>query len=109
MVTDFEAAWHDLMAYVAGKTQHGRDALLREMVRIADSRRVAAGELSRLLRLYGVEVERVRSISEQGPADPEHSESDSLALGTIGSRGIIDHDLGGHDVGGNGRGNGRVE
>ena len=60
MVVDYEAAWNQLGEYVAGKTQHGREGLLIEMQKIAASCRVPAGELSRLLRLYSVEVERAR-------------------------------------------------
>lgn len=65
MVTDFEAAWADLQAFIAGKTQHGREGLLVEMAAIAERHRVPAGELSRLLRLYGVEVERARSLAAE--------------------------------------------
>lgn len=66
------------------------------MSELASECRVPAGELSRLLRLYGIEVERVRSISEQGPAELASSDADEVGGGIAGSRGIIDH--GGHDA-----------
>lgn len=65
MVTDYEAAWTEMAALVASKTQHGREGLLSSMAEIAARNRVPAGELSRLLRLYGVEVERARSITTE--------------------------------------------
>ena len=98
MVTDYEAAWSELAAVVARKTQHGREGLLAEMATIAERNRVPAGELSRLLRLYGVEVERARSIvTETQPAGSSASAGDSIPGGTGGPRRIIDH--GGHDGG----------
>lgn len=69
MVADYEAAWIELQALVAGKTQHGREGLLAAMAEIAQRQRVPAGELSRLLRLYGVEVERARSIAADTQRD----------------------------------------
>lgn len=65
MVVDYEAAWVELGQHVASKSQHGREATLVEMAEIAARHRVPAGEVSRLLRLYGVEVERARSIEAE--------------------------------------------
>jgi hypothetical protein len=106
MVTDYEAAWRDLQALVAAKTQHGREGLLVAMAEVEARHAVPAGELSRLLRLYGVEVERARSIEAQiipdspgdfgggaaSPADagrpghhvPEEGHDGSTSAGTAG-------------------------
>lgn len=65
VVTDYEAAWTELAALIASKSQHGREATLTAMAEIAACHRVPAGELARLLRLYGVEVERARSLSTE--------------------------------------------
>lgn len=102
MVVDFEAAWHELHALIAGKSQHGREATLIAMAEIAERHQVAGGELSRLLRLYGVEVERARSIT----ADIDRDESGPFAGGDaspVDSGLPGHHDLGGHDGGSNGR------
>lgn len=56
MVTDYEAAWVALQAEVASKPQHGQRELLKRMAELAGEHRVVAGELPRVLRLYGVEV-----------------------------------------------------
>lgn len=69
MVVDYEAAWHELAELIASKSQHGREATLQAMAGIAARSRVPAGELSRLLRLYGVEVERARSIAAETDRD----------------------------------------
>lgn len=110
MVVDYEAAWAQLAKVVASKTQHGREGLLTEMAQIADEHRVPAGELSRLLRLYGVEVERARSMS----AESERLESEDFAGGFASptERALAAHHgpIGGHDGGSNGgagRSNGR--
>lgn len=96
MVTDYEAAWVELQAYVASKTQHGREPTLAKMAELADAHRVPAGELSRLLRLYGIEVERVRSMSV------EHDRAEAVPFaGGLASPADDDlaghHDRGGHD------------
>lgn len=69
MVCDYEAAWLELQALIASKSQHGREATLRAMAELAERHRVPAGELSRLLRLYGVEVERTRSVAAENTRD----------------------------------------
>lgn len=69
MVVDYEAAWTELAELIASKTQHGREQTLTAMAQIAANHRVPAGELSRLLRLYGVEVERARSMSTETDRD----------------------------------------
>jgi hypothetical protein len=71
VVTDYEAAWVELMAHVASKTQHGRQDLLTKMAELAGEHRVAAGELSSVLRLYGVEVGRSRSASAESRFEEE--------------------------------------
>lgn len=85
MVCDYERAWLQLGRRIADKTQHGRAELLTAMAEIADDCQVTGGELARMLRLYGVEVERARSIEAEthrrepgdfdgglvSPADPE--------------------------------------
>jgi hypothetical protein len=98
VVTDYEAAWSRLQQRLAAKTQWGRDELLLEMARLQGDCRVPAGELSRLLRLYGVEVERVRSMSIDqatsedfdgglvSSADPERAGRDALRGDFDGSR-----------------------
>lgn len=93
MVVDFEAAWIELQAAIAAKTQHGREGLLVEMAQIAERHRVPAGELSRLLRLYGVEVERVREAS----AGSDRDEAEGFAGG---SSSPADDVLPGHHDGG---------
>lgn len=96
MVTDYEAAFIALGEYVASKTQHGREGLLTKMAEIAAEHRVPAGELSRLFRLYGVEVERARSVAADTSRDDlSGSRGDSLPARTGGSPAIIDR--GGHD------------
>lgn len=70
MVVDYERAWVELTAHIASRTQHGREPTLVAMAEIAQRCRVPAGELSKLLRLYGVEVERTRSIA----ADSDRAE-----------------------------------
>lgn len=95
MVVDYEAAWVALQAHVAGKTQHGREQTLAKMAELAAEHRVPAGELPRLLRLYGVEVERVRSA-----AADIRDEGDDFAggLDSPADRALPGHhDLGGHD------------
>lgn len=88
MVVDYEAAWHELAARIASKSQHGREATLIEMAEIAHRHRVPAGELSKLLRLYGVETERARSI-----AADQTVELEGFAGGgsSPGDGGLADH------------------
>jgi hypothetical protein len=69
VVTDHEAVLVALTAFVASKTQHGREPLLTKIAELTAEHRVPAGELARLLRLYGVEVERARSISTKTTRD----------------------------------------
>lgn len=69
MVADYEAAWLELSEYIASKTQHGREATLTRMAEIVASHRVPAGEKSRLLRLYGIEVERTRAAAVETDRD----------------------------------------
>jgi hypothetical protein len=103
VVVDYEAAWIRLQSQIAQKPQHGRDTLLRAMAEIAEQCQVPGGELSRLLRLYSIEVERTRSIHND-PAGRVTSDADSLGGGMTGPRDIIDR-RGGHD----GRRNGASE
>lgn len=97
MVTDYEAAWTELAAVVAAKTQHGREGLLTSMAEIAARHQVPAGDLSRLLRLYGVEVERVRSISTDNQRDgaPDFAGGPGSPADVIST---AHHRPGGHDV-----------
>lgn len=96
MVVDYEAAWSDLQQLIASKSQHGREATLVAMAEIAGQHRVAAGEKSRLLRLYSIEVERER-LAEMD-TDP-----DTIAHLDAGFDSVADadrpghHDRGGHD------------
>jgi hypothetical protein len=109
VVVDYEAAWGELAELIADKTQHGREALLTAMAEIAARNRVPSGELSRLLRLYGVEVERARSISAgTGRDEPGALAAGFGSAGDIGSPDIMDR--GGHDGSRNGStaGNGRA-
>jgi len=95
VIIDYEAAWHELAAFIASKTQHGREATLVEMTRLAQEHRVPAGELSRMLRLYSIEVERTRTTSQ--------SDGDEAANFAGGPGSPADdvlprhHDRGGHD------------
>lgn len=94
MVIDYEAAYHELAAHIAGKTQHGREGLLTEMALIAERNRVEVGELARVLRLYGVETARA------GSADIHPAEDSPLLTGLASvsdrpSPATIDR--GGHD------------
>jgi hypothetical protein len=106
VVVDYERAWTMLAATIASKTQHGREPLLTEMAQIARRCEVPAGELSRLLRLYGVEVERARSIA----AETDRAEAGSFDGGLV-SASEADltghHGPGGHDGSVNGSTNGR--
>jgi hypothetical protein len=61
VVVDYEAAWVAFMAHIAGKSQHGRAELLEVAATTAADNRVPAGEVARLLRLHGVEVQRAHS------------------------------------------------
>jgi hypothetical protein len=102
MVIDYERAWHKLGEYVAEKTQHGREGLLVRMQEIAAECRVPAGELSRLLRLYGVEVERVR----EAEAETDSDEGEPIGGGAASPAVRVlpgHHDRGGHDGSRNGR------
>lgn len=89
MVTDYERAWIELAALVASKTQHGREALLVEMAQIGQRCQVPAGELSRLLRLYGVEVERTRSVAVE--TDRQESGAFEGGLASSSDRGLSGH------------------
>lgn len=96
MVVDYEAAWIALQDLVASKSQHGRDALLKDMARIAAEARVPAGELSRWLRLYGVEVERARS-TEADIIRDDRPDFDA-GFGSAADPAVPGHhDRGGHD------------
>jgi hypothetical protein len=89
VVTDYERAWVRLQAFVAGKTQHGREGLLAEMAEIAADCQVPAGELARLLRLYGVEVARAERLT----AETDRAESGAFSDGLVSSG---DPELAGH-------------
>jgi hypothetical protein len=89
VVIDYEGAWHELAAFAASKTQHGREGLLVEMTRIAQDHRVAAGELPRLLRLYSIEVERVRSTHLDG--DEANASSANRHLETFSTQSPLIH------------------
>lgn len=103
MVVDYEAAWIELQELVASKSQHGREPTLTAMAELAAKHRVLAGELSRLLRLYGVEVQRARAAATE-------SGRDELADFAGGDPSLADDELpehhrsGGHDVRSNGAG-----
>lgn len=100
MVTDYERAWSRLAEVVAAKTQHGREGLLTAMAEIAAECRVPEGEKARLLRLYGVEVDRLSTETDRD--EPDHFEAGLASAADVGSPDIIDR--GGHD----GRCNGRA-
>lgn len=93
MVTDYEAAWIELQGFIAGKTQHGREGLLAKMAELGAAHRVPAGEKSRLLRLYSVEVYRASTVTE--PDTGEHLEA-GHGSGPDDGR-PAHHDPGGHD------------
>jgi hypothetical protein len=99
VVVDYEAAWVELQAIVASKPQHGADALLREMARIAHECRVAAGEPARMLRLYGVEVHRLHA------NHPDASEALAAGLGSA----VDDRRPGHHDDRGGRRDGSRID
>lgn len=89
MVTDHEAAWIALGEYITSRPQHGQHDLLRKMAELQAEHRVPAGELSRLLRLHGVEVERASrsmaaDIDRDGLSD---SDADALRGGSDGRTG----------------------
>jgi methylmalonyl-CoA mutase cobalamin-binding subunit len=97
VVTDHEAVVVELAAFIATKPQHGRADLLTKIAELQDAHRVPAGELSRLLRLYGVEVERARSMVAQ---DESRFEAERIAAGipSVGVGGLAGHHRpGGHD------------
>lgn len=89
---DYEAAWHRLGEFVAGRTQHGRQGLLVEMQRIAAECRVPESELARVLRLYGVEVNAV-GLNLRDELDALGGGLDSPSDGGLTGH----HDRGGHD------------
>lgn len=97
MVIDYEAAWIEFQQYLASKTQHGRERLLVEMASIAERHRVPAGETSRLLRLYGIEVEHRRAAEMQHEPDTAERLVAGLASDADADR-PAHHDRGGHDV-----------
>jgi hypothetical protein len=113
VVTDYERAWTMLGAFVASKTQHGREGMLTQMAEIARECEVPSGELSRLLRLYGVEVERARSIStetDRAKFDAQHARAFDGGLVSPSDTELPEHHgPGGHDGHSNGHaaGNGR--
>lgn len=92
---DYEAAWHELHAHIAGKSQHGREPTLVEMAQIVERNRIEVGELPRLLRLYSVETAR----AEQ--ARTHTVEADGLDAGLVSAadRALADphRPQGGHD------------
>lgn len=97
MVTDYEAAWIELQKHVASKTQHGRSELLVEMAEMAARHRVPAGDVSRLLRLHGVEV----GLRDAASAITEPDTREPLGAGRSSDHdlhGPAHHDPGGHDV-----------
>lgn len=98
MVIDYEAAWIELSAVVAGKSQHGRSGLLVEMASIAERHRVPAGETSRLLRLYGIEVEHRRAAEMQHEPDTAERLVAGLASDADADRPAHHDHIGGHDV-----------
>lgn len=101
MVTDYERAWGRLAEVVAEKTQHGREGLLTAMAQIAAECRVPEGEKARLLRLYGVEVDRLSAETDRDePDDFEAGLASAADVGLSGHHGPN----GGHD----GRSNGRA-
>jgi hypothetical protein len=96
MVVDYERAWIRLSALVAGKSQHGREGLLRDMAKIADECQVPEGERERWLRLFGIDVSRTvrpQSIPDTGASS---SRDDGVAGGTV-SRPGHPSPQGGHD------------
>lgn len=97
MVIDYEAAWVRLQALIASKSQHGREATLTAMATIANESRVGAGELSRLLRLYGVEVERISTETDRAELGPFDGGLSSPADRELAGH----HGPGGHDGSGN--------
>jgi hypothetical protein len=84
-VVDYEAAWVRLGELIASKTQHGREPTLVAMQEIAAECRVPEGELSRVLRLYSVEVDGLR--------DQSQDDARSSAADRVGWRepGVPDH------------------
>lgn len=96
MVVDYEKAWIRLQAEIAGKSQHGREGLLRAMAQIAAECRVPEGEKARLLRLYGVEVDRLSAETDRDePDDFEAGLASAADVGLPGHHGPN----GGHDGG----------
>lgn len=91
-VVDHERAWVQLQAVIASKSQHGREALLVEMATIASRCQMPEGELVRLLRLHGVDLQRLHATRDS----PGNAGEDADVLdGTDGHPATIDR--GGHD------------
>lgn len=103
MVCDYEQAWLKLQQFAASKTQHGREGLLKRMAEIAAECQVPAGELSRLLRLYGVEVERISAETDRAELGPFDGGLSSPADRELAGH----HRPGGHDGSRSAAGNGR--
>lgn len=108
VVVDYERAWTELQALIAEKPQHGREPTLVAMAEIAQRCRVPAGELSKLLRLYGVEVDRARSIATESVVESGDFAGGSSSPGDTEL--AAHHRTEVHDGGsnGNGRARGRV-
>jgi hypothetical protein len=71
MVVDYEQAWIRLGELIASKPHHGSKDLTLAMAEIASECRIPGGTLSRLLRLYGVEVEMDRLADALRDVDPQ--------------------------------------
>jgi hypothetical protein len=50
---DYEAAWTDLLAYLAGKTSHGRSDVLVKAAELAEEHQVPEDLLEKAARLVG--------------------------------------------------------
>lgn len=105
MVVDYERAWVELTSHIAGKSQHGREPTLVAMAEIAHRCEVPAGEISKLLRLYGVEVERARSVATESVVESGDFAGGSVSPGDVGL--AAHHRTEVHDGGSNGNGRAR--
>lgn len=94
-ITDYEAAWVRLAAYVASKSQHGRQDLLVTMAELAEEERLPAGELDRLFRLHGVELARARATHQEIPGEAATFDGGTPSPADPDLPGH--HDRGGHD------------
>lgn len=98
---DYEAAWTELVAYLASKTSHGRSDVLVRAAEIAEEHQVPEDLLEKAARLVGGPIQINRP--EARPASPGDQRIDER----MDEESPATDDQGGHDGGKCSRGRGR--